>query len=219
MSLEDARHVHSEHPELLQQNLGETCHQFTAYLIARLRAKGHEAFHICKTSGEGQYVPHGFQPRDVEGLDGKRYLCTGVSHDAIWIDGIQVDTIAGANDSDQPISAKASPVWNVIPSQYWRANNPPLKMAPVISPPNPPAPPPPPQRQRKPYPGDHPFDAVGVSLFADYARAGNPPDPQMGRWFGRTIYDWLEDVEPTLDASITKHRAEWRTLLGLPPLP
>lgn len=67
-----------------------------------------------------------------------------------------------------------------------------------------------------PYPGDHVFDQVGDVLFADYAAAGNPPNPQMGRWFGRTIYDWLAAVTPTLEASIEKHRKEWREILGLP---
>jgi hypothetical protein len=67
------------------------------------------------------------------------------------------------------------------------------------------------------YPGDAVFDAVGVVLFADYASAGQAPNPQMGRWFGRTIYDFLSGGL-TLEASIAKHRAEWRSLLGLPPL-
>ena len=69
-----------------------------------------------------------------------------------------------------------------------------------------------------PYPGDAVFDAVGEVLFADYAAAGQAPNPQMGRWFGRVTYDWLAEVVPTLDASIQKHRAEWRAILGLPPL-
>lgn len=69
-----------------------------------------------------------------------------------------------------------------------------------------------------PYPGDAVFDQIGVVLFADYAAAWQAPNPQMGRWFGRTIYDWLTGICPTLDASITKHRAEWRAVLGLPPL-
>ena len=69
-----------------------------------------------------------------------------------------------------------------------------------------------------PYPGDEVFDAIGVTLFADYAQAGQAPNPQMGRWFGRTTYDWLAKVVPTLDDSIKKHRAEWRAILGLPPL-
>lgn len=61
-----------------------------------------------------------------------------------------------------------------------------------------------------PYPGDEVFDAVGAVLFKDYATAGYPPDSQMGRWFGRTIYDWLAQVVATLDASIQKHKIEWR---------
>ncbi len=69
-----------------------------------------------------------------------------------------------------------------------------------------------------PYPGDAVFDAVGVVLFADYAQAEQAPNPQMGRWFGRVTYDWLAKVEPTLEASIVKHRREWRAILGLQPL-
>jgi len=68
-----------------------------------------------------------------------------------------------------------------------------------------------------PYPGDQVWDAVGATLFADYAEAGQAPNARMGRWFGRVMYDWLAQHEPTLDASLAKHRAEWRALLGLPP--
>jgi len=64
-----------------------------------------------------------------------------------------------------------------------------------------------------PYPGDAAFDEIGAILWADYAEAGRVPDSQVGRWFGRTIYDYLAGM--TLDASIEKHRAEWRTALGL----
>ena len=63
------------------------------------------------------------------------------------------------------------------------------------------------------YPGDAMFDKVGALLFADYAQAGRVPDPQVGRWFGRTIYDYLAGM--TLEDSIKKHRAEWRSALGL----
>ena len=80
----------------------------------------------------------------------------------------------------------------------------------------PPGPTPIPPPQTPPYPGDPVFDAVGVALFADYAEAGQAPNAEMGRWFGRTIYDWIAKVVPTLDASIVKHRAEWRAALGLP---
>ena len=67
-----------------------------------------------------------------------------------------------------------------------------------------------------PYPGDAAFDAIGVTLWADYAEAGRVPDSQVGRWFGRTTYDYLAGM--TLDASIERHRAEWRDVLGLPPI-
>lgn len=71
----------------------------------------------------------------------------------------------------------------------------------------------------KPYPGDPVWDAVGATLFADYAEAKQAPNPQMGRWFGRTIWDATEGDENgkvwTVPDSITKHRAEWRAVLGL----
>ena len=74
----------------------------------------------------------------------------------------------------------------------------------------------------KPYPGDATWDAVGEMLFYDYAKAGQSPNPQMGRWIGRTIWDATEGDESgtilTVEASIKKHRAEWRSALGLPPL-
>lgn len=83
-----------------------------------------------------------------------------------------------------------------------------------------PIPPEPPEPDSKPYPGDPVWDAVGEALFADYARAGQAPNPQMGRWFGRTIWDATEgDATGTvlsIEASIEKHRKEWRAILGLP---
>lgn len=65
-----------------------------------------------------------------------------------------------------------------------------------------------------PYPGDAVFDEIGVALFADFALAGQPPNPAMGRWFGRTTYSYLSGMSMT-DA-IAKHRSEWRAILGLP---
>jgi hypothetical protein len=224
MSLTLSRQVDQQHPELLQQNINATCYQFVVYLIQALRSQGHRAYHVCKTAGEGQYTPPGFQPREVTGLDGKKYICTGVSHDALWCDDLQFDTIARGNDSPDPIShpdgshMTGEAVWNAIPSQHWRPQNPPL-MDGNGPPPEPPEPQPP---IVKPYPGDPVWDAVGVTLFADYAQAGQAPNPQMGRWFGRTIWDATEGDESgavlTVEASIKKHRAEWRAVLGLPPV-
>lgn len=78
--------------------------------------------------------------------------------------------------------------------------------------PEPPKPPPAPVKP--PYPGDEVFDKIADVLFADYATAGQAPNPGMGRWFGRTVYDWLAGNTKTLDESITKHRAEWCAILG-----
>lgn len=71
-----------------------------------------------------------------------------------------------------------------------------------------------------PYPGDDVWDAVGHTLFADYAEAHQAPNPLMGRWFGRTIWDATEGDGTrvlTVPESIAKHRGEWRSALGLPP--
>lgn len=64
------------------------------------------------------------------------------------------------------------------------------------------------------YPGDDVFDQIGVALFSDYARAGQPANPAMGRWFGRTTYDYLAGM--SMSDSIKKHRAEWCAVLGVP---
>lgn len=83
-------------------------------------------------------------------------------------------------------------------------------------------PPPTPGPTPIPYPGDAVWDAVGVLLFADYNAAAQMPNPQMGRWFGRTIWDAVGGDPSghvlTIAESIAKHRGEWRHILGLPPL-
>ena len=84
--------------------------------------------------------------------------------------------------------------------------------------PSPPAPAPPPVHPA--YPGDAFWDRVGDALFADYAEARQLPNPGMGRWLGRTIWDAVAgDANGhivTIDASLAKHRKEWRAVLGLP---
>jgi len=110
-----------------------------------------------------------------------------------------------------------------IPSQYptWSVYNTLVEGSGANVDPSASAPPTPPVV--KPYPGDAIWDAVGVTLFADYAEAGQAPNPQMGRWFGRTIWDATEGDETglvlTVEASIKKHRVEWRRGLGLPARP
>lgn len=63
------------------------------------------------------------------------------------------------------------------------------------------------------YPGDETFDQIGAILWADYAEAGRVPDAAVGRWFGRTVFDYIAGM--SMSDSIKKHRAEWRAALGL----
>jgi hypothetical protein len=77
------------------------------------------------------------------------------------------------------------------------------------------APPPPPQYPPYPFPEDA-VDGAGVALFADFAQAGQAPNPQMFRFAFRVAYSWLTKEVSDLEASKAKHRKEWRALLGLP---
>lgn len=71
---------------------------------------------------------------------------------------------------------------------------------------------------KPPYPGDQHGRAIGDALWADYLEAGQPPNTGMGVWFWRTAWDAaIEGL--TTEASIKKHRNEWRAILGLPLLP
>lgn len=63
------------------------------------------------------------------------------------------------------------------------------------------------------YPGDQFGTIIGDVLFLDYFTAGQPPNPSMGVWFLRVVYDYLADMP--LTESIDKHRKEWRQILGL----
>jgi hypothetical protein len=216
MSLEIVRQVNAQHPELLQQNINSTCYQFVVYVVEALTAAGHRAYLMCKSPGEGQYTPPGFVPRDVVGLDGKTYPCSGVSHDAIWCDDQQYDTIARGNDSPNPIynedgsQMTGEPAWNEVPSEYWRPNNPPLTEG--VPPPVDPA-------TVYPYP-DEPTTgrAYQDRVHDTYEEAGrdfpDPADPDAFRHFMRYGYSCHEMPEP--DAA-NKHIAELRVDLKLPP--
>lgn len=206
--LDTVKRVDQAHPELLRTNTGATCFQFCEIVIALLRAKGYAAAHVSKSPGESQYVPPGFAARTITGRDGKVYSCSGVSHDAIYVDGQQVDIIGGSNDSETP-HAPATPQWGVIPAAHYRPNN--VAISLTLPPP---APAPTPVPERKAYPGDAAFDLIGQVLANDYSNVGRELDGQVGRWYGRVIYDWLSGECDTLDASVRKHRAEWLAALG-----
>lgn len=75
-----------------------------------------------------------------------------------------------------------------------------------------------------PYPGDEWGFKLGGWIFADYAEAGQAPNPGMGVWFMRATYDFLASKFPggkgwTLEEAAKAHRNEMRRILGLAPLP
>jgi hypothetical protein len=196
MSKQLVERIDAQHPQLLQTNVGATCHQFTLLVIEALRAQGAEAFLMCKSPGEGQYVPPGFQQRMVIGLDGREYLCSGVSHDAIWSDDRQFDTIGSANDSDQPIFNSDGqrilgvPTWNEIPQQFWRPSNPPLTED------VPPVPPPPPVELHFP-PRDATarFFATLNAFYADQGRHNRVMDGEDLHVDNEGIFVWLGEFQ------------------------
>jgi hypothetical protein len=204
----------SAYPHLLIENTYESCLAFTQRV---LMACGDASWgHVGKTAGESQSVPVGFTPMPVEIIraDGQAETIqiTGVSHDAIFHlpSNTIVDILgkAAANsDSNPAIHGSAVPQWTEIPSHLNRINNPWIAAIAVdeesVTPP-----------QQVSYPGDEVFDRIGVMLFADYASARQSPNPQMGRWFGRTVFDYVSGAM-TLDESIAKHRKEWQNALGL----
>lgn len=216
------RGVNNANPTYLQQNVNSSCFAFVEACIAALKAEGYDAFNICKTHGEGQYTPPGHVAFPVTGLDGKQYVCTGFSHDAIWCSKsptdaslLQVDLVGSGNDSPDPIydsngnQIKGTPTWNEIPSQYWRVQNPPYdEHTPPTPVPQPPV--------GKPYPGDAYFvNNVGVPLEEDYKAAGQQLNAGSATWFSRTIWDYVNGGL-SMDESVAKHRKEWRQALGLP---
>jgi len=233
------RKVSEEHPELLPTNLGHTCYRHTVLLVEKLRHLGYDAHLMCKSPGEGQYVPPEFAQRTVTGLDGKEYPCSGVSHDAIWCDGKQYDTIGSANEHDRPIYRRrgepnwsfspddgpqiiASPAWEAVPDHLWRNNNPPLTDDVVVLPhpdngrgngegPGPVFP------SYEALGGDEGGRKISRQLAADYRRAKrNGLDDDSGVWQQRVTYDFLVGNCKTVEESIAKHRAEWCESLGIP---
>lgn len=60
------------------------------------------------------------------------------------------------------------------------------------------------------------LDVAGGALLADFAEAGQEPNAAMFRFAFRVAYDWMVGNVPSLEASVAKHRREWRAILGLP---
>ena len=147
-------------------------------------------------------------PNDLS-ADAINILCHKDDSEGRTPDGrpcVVVDVIGGAGGTNP------QPTWSVYNTLVEGSGAP-------VDPNKIPAPSPSPGRV--PYPGDEVWDQVGEALFADYAKAGQSPNALMGRWFGRTIWDAVEGDDSgavlTVEASIQKHRKDWRSALGLPP--
>lgn len=62
--------------------------------------------------------------------------------------------------------------------------------------------------------GDAAGNKIGAYLFHDYERKPEAPNAGMVIWAYRCCYDAIAGMD--VDASITKHRAEWCAVLGIP---
>lgn len=216
MSLNLVRKVNAKHPHLLLTNNGESCNAFLDHLIEELRAAGLKAYRVCKTAGEkGQYTPLGFQPRLVKGFDGNDYMITGLSHDAVWCEGLQFDVIGGAHFGPMPFGAPGNPMWDPIPREHWRPNNPPLTGNAVIVNPRPPTPPPAPSFS-------YPDEATAVFAFQNRVKAAyravgrkfpDEEDADAFRHFTRYGFSCRGMAEPE---AANKHIKELRQELGAP---
>lgn len=207
-----SRQADQEMPSRLQTNRNVDCFQHTSRVLDLLKGQGLQAAYVGKTQGEGQYHPPSGFPRQVG-----PWTITGVSHDAIWVEGHQFDLIGGGNDGPEPLGAPGSPTANEIPAEFHRANNPPIAypLSGVATPvPAPQAPKPP---SPKPYPGDRVFETIGAVLEADYHEAGQTLNAGSATWFARTIWRHVNEGM-TMEQSTAQSRKEWRAALSLPPV-
>lgn len=172
---------------------------FVDAVVAALHGRDKRWGHLKKSGGQTQVHGHA--------EDAALYLVLDAAGEVVPGFSVAVDFVGGAGGPNpQPGWIVDAPRYNKSDwlDPFEHATTP--KPCPVC----------PPAVTIPPYAGDAVFDAVGAALFADYAAAGQAPNIGMGRWFGRTIYDWIAGNTRTLQASIEKHRREWREILGLP---
>lgn len=164
-------------------------------------------------------VLHAIDPRF--GLNGKRGNPNDISDDVVCFDGeasggdydptrnnvpvTVIDVIGGAGGPN-PVAT-----WNhpLKPSAAAWVKPGPVSGG-VVTPVEPSKP------VKKPYPGDAYFiDAIGTPLELDYMISGQRLNAGAATWFARAIWDHVNEGL-TIEASVAKHRAEWRAALGLP---
>lgn len=223
--LEIVNRVNQKYPHLLQTNTNRTCFDFITYVLADLNQIDVGWGYLGKTNGEGQYRPPTWTPKPMTSWDGKEYVVTGFSHDAIFNRDAhqQIDCIGRGNDGSEPLGQPGIPQWGKINPQFYRPNNPWVDPKSVSG-----SQPVPPAQEVPTYEeigGDTFFRAnVGVPLEADMTLAGQTLNNGSSVWFSRTCYDLIvahingNPTQADIDAIVKKHRNEWRSILGLPPL-
>lgn len=211
---EHANEVNRQWPQWLQRNRVSDVFKFTQALVARLKAAGYKVSYVGKTRGEGQYTPFDWTPKVING-----FTITGISHDALWIEGKQYDCVGQANDEEHEIfypdgrHMEAKPDGSEVPSKYWRSNNPPVDLAgnvtfepPIIV-----------QPPKKQYPGDHVGTKCMEQLFADYATKGEAPNAGMGVWVWRVAWQVAQEGLSPEEAVDNQRNSErgWKKALGI----
>lgn len=160
---------------------------FVDAVVLALHAKDAKWGHLKKHPGQTQIHGHG--------EDSALYLSDTPGQSCA------VDFISGAG------TAGARPGWIVDTPRYSASDwlDPTTHSVKPVEPPKP---------VKPPYNGDAYYNRVSAVLYADYAAAGRPLDPDCGCWFGRVDYDiYVQGMTP--EQSIQKHRPEWRAALGL----
>lgn len=249
MSQQIIKQVDQAFPALLQQNIGSTCFRFLQIAKDRLERAGHTVRFIVKTNRDGgQYRPPGLGQHQIRGTDGNLYTLTGVSHDALYVDGEQRDVIGGAVYHDEPWFENGKqvigrPTWgDPVPHHEWRPWNPPLPLEfeKLFAPVPPPTGEPPPTSvfEMPGYDrlGDDPYFVGKVGAFVA-EEMGTPRCNNCGShdiaggmnagsasWIARTVHSIIasfikhKDLREA-DAIALKHRNEMRAVLQRPPLP
>lgn len=165
---------------------------FTDAVVSALHAKDERWGHLKKNPSQTNEHGHG--------EDSALYLSDDDGQSQA------VDFIGGAGGSNP------QPAWQVDEPRYSKKDwLDPTMHGSVVHVPVPA----PPVYPSYPFPEDQ-VDGAGVALFADFAQAGQAPNPQMFRFAFRVAFSWLTKEVPDLGASVAKHRKEWRALLGLP---
>lgn len=216
--------VFQNHRALFDQNVNRTCFQIVQLVLQEINDP--DFGHVGKTTGEGQFRPAEWINVSALGSDGRTYVITGVSHDALKhrVTGQVIDILGRGNDSPEPIfdglgqRMTALPQWSEVPMEYNRPNNPWVKAIIGTAQPQPTMP------NYEDLGGDAYWrNEIGKTLQADMAMVGQTLNDGSSTWFSRPIFRILHAYAngqtPDRPAIITSVRNEWRKILGLPPVP